>query len=118
MIPSPTEPRTGYYEISSLGKKPMEEKSFMQKWKVGIQSITALQMSKINLFGSSFIIIGILIGIYSGYVTKTWWLFFVLIGSFVLASITIIAQLQKYIALDRIDKLMKSSEGGTENVIE
>lgn len=83
----------------------MNAKEFFTRWGKGIQQITQMQMTKINLIGIVLIIIGILIGLYSTYLTKTWWLFLVLIGSFAMVIMNLVAILQKYYLLKEIENL-------------
>ena len=86
-------------------------KEFFQRWKQGIQDITLLQQIKINFIGYVFILVGILIGLYSTY-SKTWWLFIILIGSLILTITSFVGNLQKYFILKKLDNAMK---GGIEN---
>jgi len=85
-------------------------KEFMSRWKKGIQEITPYQQSKISLVGSCFMIIGVITGLITTFILKTWWLFIILCGSFLLVGVGTIANYQKYIALQKINNLMEGGE--------
>jgi len=88
-------------------------KTFFKKWGEGIQKITPLQQSKINLFGNVLVVIGVLIGLYATFTSKTWWLFTVLCGSLMLTSIGLLANYQKYVVLKRIEMQTEVQEVNT-----
>ena len=73
----------------------------MEKWKGGIQRITALQMTKINLMGGSIMILGVIIGLITTFIQEIWWLFIVLIGSLFLTTTTLLGMIQKYNTLKK-----------------
>lgn len=77
------------------------------RWKQGMKDMTAMQQSKISLFGNAFVLIGIIFGLYSTFVSATWWLFAILVGSFLLAGISTIGNYQKYVALKEVELLIK-----------
>lgn len=83
----------------------MNTKEFFSRWKGGIERITPMQMTRINMMGVILVAIGILIGIYSTYLTRTWWLLVVLIGSFIMVLMNVATILQKYFLLNAIEKL-------------
>lgn len=95
----------------------MNTKEFFGKWKQGILAITPIQMIKINFIGIFFIIFGVLIGIYAAYKTKTYWLMTILVGSFILTSVSLIGNFQKYSVLKQINIQIKNNESlkGGEN---
>lgn len=82
-------------------------KEFMAKWKEGIQAITPLQQARVNLIGSTFVIVGVLIGFYATIRTKLWWLLVVLIGTFFLTTMGLLGNLQKYFALKKINEMIR-----------
>jgi ABC-type multidrug transport system permease subunit len=84
-------------------------KEFFKKWGEGIQSITPFQQLKISLIGIFFILAGVLTGLITTFILKTWWLFIILIGSFIITSVSLLSSIQKYSALKKINKLV---EGG------
>jgi len=87
-------------------------KEFMTRWKRGIESITPLQQAKVSLIGNIFVIVGVVIGLVTTFIMEVWWLFIILVGSFLLTAMGLISGLQKYFALKRINKMM---EGGLPN---
>lgn len=87
--------------------KEITTKEFFQRWKQGIQEVTPLQQTKISLWGTLLVMIGVIIGLYVTFVSKTWWLFLILLGSFVMTSMTILGSLQKYWALKKIEEVTK-----------
>jgi len=90
-------------------------KTFFKKWGEGIQKITPLQQSKINLIGNILVIIGVLIGLYATWISKTRWLFVILCGSFLLTSMGLLANYQKYVALKKIEQDLNVAEVKDEN---
>ena len=82
-------------------------KEFGVRWKQGIQNVTPLQHSKTTLFGYVIIVAGILWGLVLSFKLKQWWLFTILLGSFVITSTTVLGVLQKYFVLKKIDSMMK-----------
>ena len=72
--------------------------------------ITPLQQTKISLIGGCFVLIGVVIGLITTFITKTWWLFIILFGSLFLSGISFIGMIQRYWALDKINKQLKEME--------
>jgi len=87
----------------------MKPREFFKRWGEGIQQITPFQQSKINLMGSSLVLIGVVIGIFTTLTLKIWWLFIILLGSFLLTSMGMLGNIQKYKALKRINKQMEEN---------
>lgn len=85
---------------------------FFKQWKKGIEAITPLQMTKLNLMGATIMILGILIGLYTTWITGTRWLFIILIGSGFLITVSFIGMIQKYWVLKELYKHLK---GGLNN---
>lgn len=92
--------------------KEVSGKEFMQRWKSGIQNVTPLQQAQIALFGYAITLSGILWGIIFTFHLKTWWLFVILLGSFVVAGLQAFGGLQKYLALKNVERMTKEMEGG------
>lgn len=87
-------------------------KEFGHRWKQGIENLTPLQTAKSSLSGYFPIMIGIIWGIvFTAYLAQ-WWLFLVLLGSFIVSGTQFMGMYQKYLALKKIDLLMK---GGLDN---
>lgn len=91
--------------------KEITSKEFMSRWKGGIQAVTPNQINNINIIGNIMVLVGILIGIYVTYLTKTWWIVVILIGSLVLASMGFLGCIQKYYIFKELNKQMKEMEG-------
>jgi len=89
--------------------KEVTPKEFMERWKQGMQSITPYQQAKISLIGIVLIFLGVISGLYITFITKTWWLFLILLGSLFLTSVNALGAIQKYLALKKI-------YGGIENL--
>jgi hypothetical protein len=88
--------------------EPAEEKpGFFARWKQGIEMITAMQTVKINIMSTILIIIGIAIGLYSTWLTRTFWLYIILMGSFFITGTSLIGMLQKYLMLKKIEEIKK-----------
>ena len=82
-------------------------KQFFKQWGEGIQKITPLQQIKVSLVGSMFVIVGIIIGIVTTAISKSWWLLVILCGSLLVTGIGFVGSLQRYFALKKIDDLIK-----------
>ena len=87
-------------------------KEFMQRWKGGIEKVTAQQKVKMQIIFTIIILLGVLIGIVTAILTKIWWLLIVLVGAFGINVISFIGILQQYIAYDKIEKALKGGENG------
>ena len=82
-------------------------KEFFLRWGKGIKAITPLQQTKLNFIGIAMVIIGILIGLYATGLTRTWWLFVILLGSLFLTVVNLIGMIQKYSALKEVEVIIK-----------
>ena len=87
-------------------------KEFFSRWKKGMQEVTPMQQTKISLIGNVFVLIGIVFGITMMIINQVWWLLVILTGSFLLAGMGTLGNLQRYFALQKINELMK---GGIED---
>ena len=90
-------------------------KEFMQRWGEGIQKITPFQQTKISLIGVILVFIGVCTGVVVTFMSGTWWLFIILLGSFLLTAMSLLGTIQKYIALKKIDEVLNPKnklEGG------
>lgn len=90
-------------------------REFLRRWKQGIQSITPLQQTKISLIGICMMLFGVIVGLISTFLTKTWWLFIILSGSLILISMNFLANIQKYFAFKKIDAACKEVEDEQES---
>jgi len=91
-------------EIMKQERKNLEEmeqpqERFLEKWGRGIRMITPLQMARINLMGSSLVLIGVVIGLITTFLSEIWWLFIILVGSLFLTGTSFLGLIQKYIAI-------------------
>ena len=85
-------------------------KEWLQRWKRGINNITPLQQTNIQIQGTFIIILGLCAGIVIsilGFKTL-WWLMIILIGGLFNTAIQLLGLWQKKIILKRF-------EGGIEN---
>jgi hypothetical protein len=87
-------------------------KEFFSKWGEGIQKITPIQQVKIQRNSTILVIIGVIVGLFSTFLTKTWWLFIILIGSFFLTMVNYIGIIQRLKTLKDIDKKFSYIELG------
>ncbi len=85
-------------------------KEFFKRWGEGIKKVTPLQQTKISFIGSWFVIVGVLIGLVTTLLLKTWWLFIILLGSLLITGISLLGMWQKYSALKIIDIELKKLE--------
>ena len=91
-------------------------KEFFKKWGEGIQKITPLQQVKIQRNSTWLVILGVVIGLYSTFATKVWWLFIILVGSFFLTIVNYIGIVQRLKILKDIDdKFGYVNLGGNKN---
>jgi hypothetical protein len=88
--------------------KWIDRKEFMSRWKSGINKVTPLQQVKSQLIFSMITLIGIVCGIVVSIIAiKTlWWLGIILLAAFGNTIIGVIGLYQKYIQLDKINKVM------------
>lgn len=88
----------------------MTPKEFLERWGQGIKAITPYQQVKVILIGNIFVIVGVLLGLYSTFVLKIWWLFIILIGSLFITTMGLLGTLQKYHALKKIQEVINEQE--------
>ena len=103
------------YKMRDKEGNYLTTKEFFERWKEGIQKITPLQQTKISLQGVLLVLVGVIIGLISTFMTAVWWLFIVLIGSLFLTSVNLIGTLQRYFALKKLDEEFKAMKGGIKN---
>ena len=88
----------------------MVDKEFVSKWKTGIDMITPLQRTKVDLVSYSIILLGMVLGIIINIRAKVWWLVIVLSGSLCLVGLTYLGAIQKYRILSKFEKEVKENE--------
>ncbi len=103
------------YKMRDKEGNYLTTKEFFERWKEGIQKITPLQQTKISLQGVLLVLVGVIIGLISTFMTAVWWLFIVLIGSLFLTIVNLIGTLQRYFALKKLDEEFKAMKGGIKN---
>ena len=91
------------------GKK-LTPGEFASRWKEGINKVTPLQQIKVSMFGYLIIVAGILVGIVSAIIYKSWWLLIILIGSFVVTGVQFLGMYQRYNLLSKIEKEVNIDE--------
>jgi len=89
--------------------KEVSASEFIQRWKEGIKKITPLQQTNVQLNGTYLVLIGVIIGLYSTFHTKMWWMFIILLGSLVLVGVSWIGMKQKQHALKEMESLIKQA---------
>lgn len=95
--------------------QPVEVKEFFSRWKQGIQNVTPLQQTRINLIGNVLVMIGVIIGIVYSAQNHFTWLIIVLIGSFLVTTMSFLGTFQRYLILSSLEKQNKDFielEGG------
>lgn len=93
-------------------------KQFLERWRQGMQGVTPLQQSLIQVKSTWIIIVGVIAGLVIALINfKTlWWLFIILLGALGNTSVQLIGILQKKKLLEDIkDSFEKSLEGGNEH---
>jgi len=99
-------------KIPTKSGEKVSPKEFMKRWKQGMKDVTPRQMGVINIFGSVLVLSGVLIGLVTTFLTKTWWLFIILIGSLFLTAMSFLSTIQKQMMLNEFEKQMK---GGSQD---
>ena len=61
------------------------------------------------------VLVGVIIGLISTFMTGVWWLFIVLIGSLFLTTVNLIGTLQRYFALKNLDSEFSMMKGGVQD---
>lgn len=94
----------------------MNLQEFFKRWGEGIQKVTPLQQIKVTMLGSVIILLGIIAGVFTSLAYKQWWLVIILVGSFIVQGLGLLGSIQKYLALSKIDKMMKDIQISTKEV--
>lgn len=102
-----------YFAKDIHGNK-LSFRSFMKKWKEGIEGITPLQQAKTSVLGTWIIISGLIGGISIMAIIRpenTWWWFLVILtGSLIVTTIQLIGSLQKLWKFKEQEKIQKQFE--------
>ena len=83
----------------------------MSRWKQGVQGITPLQQSKMQLIGIWITVTGIIAGIIVNILVRLnnfwWWVLIILIGSLIVTITSMIGTYQKYLHHKKVEEVMK-----------
>ena len=82
-------------------------KKFMKRWKQGIEGITPIQQTKMQIQSMYIILFGISMGIVVSIINikSLWWMLIILIGGYFNVTINILSTVQKLKLLKNFDKL-------------
>jgi len=86
--------------------KEVGAKEFIVRWGEGINKITPMQTTIIQLIGVLLMLVGVIIGLFIVWST-TKWLFVILLGSFLLVIVNLIGTLKRYATLYLLEKQKK-----------
>ena len=78
-------------------------KEFIQRWRKGIEKVTALQQINSQIYGRFVLMIGVFWGIYVSILTAQIWLTAILIGSFMVAKAQMYETYQKKLILEKLE---------------
>lgn len=97
----------------------LEFKEFMKRWKLGIEGVTPLQQTKMQLWSTWIMILGLLCGIVISIIgiAKLWWLMIILIGGLGNTSIQLLGLWQKKRLLQKFDMDFIEAMKGGETII-
>ena len=90
---------------------------FTSRWKEGIQKVSALDKVKMQLIFTFIVLFGIIIGLISVYIAKTWWLLIILIGAFGLNALGLLGTYQQYLAYKKIEDMLNVPDGDVKEAI-
>lgn len=99
----PYKKRTGEYKTW---------KEFFKEWKLGLEKVTPLQQSIIQLWGFLISIIGIIWGIIFSFRIGYKWMCVILIGALIVAGVQMLGTWQKKQILKKIENVYNIAEGG------
>ena len=89
----------------------LTRKQFFDKWKEGIQKVTPLQQTKIQVRSTKISLIGIIggIGVSIWKFENLWWVLLILIGVLGVTSMQLLGMVQKRNILENIEKLKEEA---------
>ena len=88
--------------------KKYGRKEFFRRIAESSSRMTPTQQDKSKLTGETFILLGIILGIYMTFKSKTWWLVLILFGSLIVTSVTFLSSINQFQLHKRQDEIMKS----------
>lgn len=85
-------------------------KQFISRWKEGMQNVTPIQQIKAQLPSYALILIGVALGLFFSYKSRTWWLFIILLGTLMINSVSLLNLWNRYTMLKKINDEIKESQ--------
>lgn len=85
-------------------------KEFATRFKSGLEGITPLQHTKSSLLGLRIVFIGLIWGVIYSAKIGLWWLFVILLGSFIVSGSNYLGTWQKYKVLKRMQHRFEKDE--------
>lgn len=82
---------------------------FLQRFLQGVEGITAMQQVKTQMWSMIPVFGGIIWGIVFTYLSKTYWMTLILIGTLPITIIQFVGMFQKYRNFKKIEKLRKEA---------
>lgn len=82
-------------------------KEFFQRWKQGINGITAVQQSSAVQWGHYILIIGIIWGLIYSFIQGFYWLSVIMIGTLIINIFGLIGVIQKHTFLKQMENAAK-----------
>ena len=93
--------------------KKYGRKEFFRKIAESSSRMTPTQQDKSKMTGEVFILLGIILGIYMTFKSKTWWLVLILFGSLIVTSVTFLSSINQFQLHKRQDEIMRSFQNPT-----
>jgi len=106
--------RRGFFWKDKYGNK-LTLKEFFARWKKGLEGVRPVQQTKISLWSFIPLFGGIVWGMAVTFLSGTYWLTLILVGSLTLMSMNFVSTLQKYRAQKKAEELMAQAKQNTQN---
>ena len=98
--------KRGYFWKDKAGNK-IQAKEFMKRWGKGIEGITPVQQTRTMILGTWLIITGIIWGLVIVAMSRTWWMFVILLGSLPITIMQMVGLYQKYSKQKEVQKIQE-----------
>ena len=85
-------------------------KEFFREWKTGMEKVTPLQQSTIQLWGIVISLIGIVWGIIFSIRLSYWWMMVILIGALIVVSVQFLGVYQRKTLLKQMEDAYNNAE--------
>ena len=85
-------------------------RQFFKEWKSGMEKVTPLQQSVIQLWGMTISLIGIIWGIIFSIQFGYWWMMVILIGALIVVSVQFLGTWQRKTTLKRMEDAYNNAE--------